>query len=780
MSKPFLNEDQVANVLSHMTEDVKALSSLHNAKKNPRYERSVSFNQEEEMLAAGWEKYQELKTKLKFQKPKPTGVEFEDKIWDMFYRLGAKALNRDEHLEIQWGPNSGDHKQIDVLAVDDEAIFVIECKATSKPHTSASFKDVIDGIEHYKEGVKKALKQIYGDKNIKFILATKNYKLGAVDKDRLKDRKIFHLDDKAYKYIDRLINSYKSSVRYQFYGMIFQNELISPQRLHLPALKGKMGGLDYYMLSIEPETLLKIGYVMHRSSISDDPTFTYQRLLNAKRIPQITKFIDGGKFFPNALIINFAQGKKQRVEFTKASSGAEDSESVFGTLSIPNAYGIAHIIDGQHRLYGYAGSKFKHTNTIPVVAFHGMEAREQLQIFVDINENQKTVSKDLRIDLEEKIYWSSPVLSNRMRALRSSTIKKLNDDTDSVLGGLIAIGEETAELSSTSIDRGLSKSSLFPKSDKTRFIADEDVALYDIRIQDANEAMEYSRARVVEFFRACFNYMQQEVDEKLLTYFLLRNRGAFAFIVLIGTINKYLVKSQQVAQLVPIDERMEAMKPYLHALGNYLSNLPIEEENLLRQKMGQGAETIWSRLYQKAVHNTFPDYNPEGLDLWMATQDAGLQDKGRELSEKIFVVLKNGILEKMEELYPYDWDPEIRKLGIVSECYNRANMLHGKDPDFSIATYDWRDALSPDDLRTIVDKFWSKTAENNDLFVPFKDAYSIQLSDSDKFTRKEEKLAWFAEYIKCYNIASDPKKKKFTPSQVATLEYIYESLIPEE
>ena len=112
-----------------------------------------------------------------------------------------------------------------------------------------------------------------------------------------------------------------------------------------------------------------------------------------------------------------------------AENSSEDSNAQLGILSIPNAYGIAYIIDGQHRLYGYAGSDYKRTNTIPVVAFENMESREQLQIFMDINENQKAVSKNLRLDLEEDINWESLQVDSRLKALRSSIIKALAADS---------------------------------------------------------------------------------------------------------------------------------------------------------------------------------------------------------------------------------------------------------------------------------------------------------------------------------------------------------------
>src|SRR5699024_8406991 len=106
----------------------------------------------------------------------------------------------------------------------------------------------------------------------------------------------------------------------------------------------------------------------------------------------------------------------------------------------------AYIIDGQHRVYGYANSKFVENNTIPVVAFDGLDTIEQLEIFMDINQNQKAVSPSLRIDLEEDLYWDSDRVDSRLKALRSSIIKMLTNSESSPLYNMISVGEDKSKL----------------------------------------------------------------------------------------------------------------------------------------------------------------------------------------------------------------------------------------------------------------------------------------------------------------------------------------------
>lgn len=225
------------------------------------------------------------------------------------YNLGFRILNADDNLRIQWGDNAGEDKQVDIVAVGTEAIFVVECKAAQSPKKQ-SFQHALIEMSQYKKGMTESLQQIYGkDKRVKFIFATRNYRIeeDGDDSQRMKANGIYHLDENAYNYICNLIRSYQSSVIYQFYGLMFKDELINDKPITIPALKGRMGGKYYYMFSIEPSTLLKIGFVLHRTKVNDSMAPTYQRLLVPKRLKGITKFIDGGGFFPNSILLNFAE-----------------------------------------------------------------------------------------------------------------------------------------------------------------------------------------------------------------------------------------------------------------------------------------------------------------------------------------------------------------------------------------------------------------------------------------------------------------------------------------
>lgn len=772
----FLTESQVQTIKEHMiSEDATMLASKYKSKNTPYDFLTIELNEADDYKNDGWEVVTTLKRKVKVQREKDPGRKFEDDVWCMFYNLGFRTLNYDDKLVVQWGTGAGDHHQLDVVAVDDEAIFVVECKATDKIK-NASFKKDIDNLTQYKDGITKALRQIYGEKKVKFVFATRNYKFSESSEDlqRLKDNKVYHFNENSYNYINNLIKAYKSSVKYQFYGLMFKNERISTDAIRVPALKGSMGGHDYYMLSIEPSKLLKIGFVLHRTKVNDSMAPTYQRLLVPSRLKGITKFIDEGGYFPNSIIINFdSSNKKMKVQF-EPSTKTGDTNSRFGILSIPNAYGIAYIIDGQHRVYGYAGSQYKDTNTIPVVAFNNMDSQEQLKIFMDINENQKSVSPSLRLDLAEDINWDSERADSRMLALRSSIIKTLTRDSNSVLYTRISVGEDSAKLTFKPFITALSKSSLLPKATNKTYTQDTDVCLYDCNNLDHNKAMNEAKKRISSLLRDSYAYMYNRLGEDIFKSFFEDNRGTYAFIVLVGSLNKHLIYSDQLNRKSPTDQQIQEMSPYFNVLADYLTNLPTEHRNRLFVAKGQGADTTWLHMFENAINEKYPEYNPDGLKEWKESQDENLQQEGQNYGRQIEQILHDRVLEKLQELHGEKWDKTIFE--IKAECLKRMSSNMPEDTD--IDESNWPDYLQAQDFKSIIEKNWMIPKEDDETYVTFENEFSIRISDEEPFKSRKDKLKWLSDLISYRNSWTSPKPKPLSRAQVDELHLILESLQP--
>ena len=363
--------------------------SMDAGKKNfsKKGERASALN---ELIDEGWEKYIEYKDPkwIGVQKTKPVDEIFEDKVWNVMYGMGFTSMSRGRNFVMSYDFQHPEAtQQIDVFAADEETVLIIECKS-AEALKSVSQKKPIEAFIGQTQGLRKEAQQRFPGSKVKFIWATQNINLMKTDERLLKDNHIAYFNEKAISYYGELTKHLGKCARYQLLGNLFASADIKNMDNKIPAIQGKMGNNTYYSFSIEPEKLLKIGYVLHRNEANRNMMPTYQRLIKKKRLLEISGFINQGGCFPNSLIVSI-DTKGHGLQFDPSSTKVEGALSKIGVLHLPKRYRSAYIIDGQHRLYGYANSKHKDTDNIPVIAFVDLEQSEQVQMFMDINEKPK-------------------------------------------------------------------------------------------------------------------------------------------------------------------------------------------------------------------------------------------------------------------------------------------------------------------------------------------------------------------------------------------------------
>lgn len=203
----------------------------------------------------------------------------------------------------------------------------------------------------------------------------------------------------ALKYYKKMSSILKGWTKYEIYkefGFSFQRERVEKLDAIPLNQKGQKDGM--YLAKIHPGQLLKIAYVVRRTS---KKSFAYQRMLNKQRIESIARFIESAEshtLLPNTLIIVFDNDPniQKDIIFDKTTN----------KLSIPMEYCSAWIIDGQHRAYGFIGTKYEKWGDdnfepfdLPIVIFKSLKEVLQTKTFIDINYNQKKIKPDLLCDL---------------------------------------------------------------------------------------------------------------------------------------------------------------------------------------------------------------------------------------------------------------------------------------------------------------------------------------------------------------------------------------------
>ena len=117
--------------------------------------------------------------------------------------------------------------------------------------------------------------------------ATHNYIIKKKDLLALEKAGIVYFNDSVVEYYSNLSKHLGSCSRYQLLGSLFANQEIKNMENRIPAIQGKMGGYTYYSFSIEPEKLLKVGYVLHRNEANQNMMPTYQRIIKKARLKSV-------------------------------------------------------------------------------------------------------------------------------------------------------------------------------------------------------------------------------------------------------------------------------------------------------------------------------------------------------------------------------------------------------------------------------------------------------------------------------------------------------------
>ena len=701
----------------------------------------------DEYLGKGWVIQRELKFFYRMKGPKAHDILFEDKVWSVFAQLGFTHLNRDRNFNLPYDKKNYEHtKQIDVFVKDDESILYIECKS-SKDFGRGNFKKELESIKGIKGGLENTIKKLFPNSRprIKFILATENKTLGDRDIERLANLGGVHLDEEAIDYYLKMVSQIGIAARYQLLGSLFAGNTIPDMDNLIPAIKGKMGSHTYFSFSIEPDKLLKIGYVLHRSKANRRMMPTYQRIIKRKRLEKIREFItEESGFFPNSIIISL-DAKSSGLQFDSANTQVKSAISKIGILHLPKKYRSAYIIDGQHRLYGYANTKYSKTNSIPVVAFVNLKREEQVDLFMQINENQKAVPKTLRETLNSDLLWTSDNKKEQLKALCSRISIFLGEEKDSPFYDYISLGEDNRVLTPGNISSALIKSDFFGVVSKDKI---EKLGLF--YKGDLESALSYT----YEFLRSSFEYLKENLSsewEMQKDSFLFVNKGVHATILLLSDIVLHLesVKVIDTVRNNPL-EIFNQVKKYLDPLILFVRKMDDETKLKFKDMKGSTAPSRYWRRFQVCVRETYKDFNPEGLQEFIKNQERKLNLKTFEMIKDIEEYMredfKNKLYEKLGDEWAWKKGVPIKIQDDAEDRMRKKNRNRVKENETEV----W-DNLNLIHYREIASQNWQYLNEEKKRVKFFEVDYTMP---SEESLRKEEKTKWWVKLNEIRNIVS--------------------------
>ncbi len=653
------------------------INGILRKKKSDYYNLTVKHALVPEHIDNGWEVLKELKYKTQLRKRKTADVCFVDRVWRLFAEMGFHSLNRDRRLSIPYSDNDSLTQEVDVFAADDEIAVIIECKASSAGLKKSDFKAQIEAIGDKREGLITSTKKLLGNNRLKvvFILATHDYYLNKQDEQRLEEFGAHHYDNESISYYEELLKHLGTAARFQLEANLFPGQKVPAIDSRVPAIRGKMGGHTYYSFMVEPKKLLKLGYILHRSKANKKLMPTYQRLIKKTRLKKIRKFIENGGFFPNSIIVNIESNSNRGLKFESSSIQVADTDCRLGVLHLPKKYRSLFIIDGQHRLYGYSDTDYESKNAVPVVAFHNLERAEQARLFMEINENQKAVPKNLRHTLNADLQWDSDSQAERINALKLQIAQDLGEDLLSPLYDRIIVGEnvrtETRTITLDAVKQGLDRGSFFGEfagtkiKEKGTFFSESNDEFYAVLFPFLVDMFAYVQM-------ICVSEWNKSAKEEGL---LLVNLGVNSLLRIFSDIVDHFIDS---VEITPKHQDQEEMLKFCHAyldpLAHYFSELDNTERTKIRKAYGSGGPTKYWRILQRVISDVMPEFNPDGLAQYWEAESKAFNTRSFEMIRDIEEHLKRDFMRKLKAHHGNNWF----KVGVPGSVYEASSALASK------------------------------------------------------------------------------------------------------
>ena len=638
-------------------EPVENLQSFARAAARSFESRTVNSKLVDESTAEGWEIAKTNVSTTRLVRPKNHGKSLEDRVWTLLYRMGFPYLSGEGGGSLTINPKdpASLKTNIDVVGIDTELAVAIECKSAEKPAKRPTFMEEVGKHRLIRESFSNALKQDFpSEQKRQTVLAMFLSKILLSDNDRTraKEANIVIFDEIDLAYYETLVSHLGSAAKYQFFADMLPGKEVAGLRIRVPAIRFKMGGQHCYTFTLSPEYLLKICYVSHRSKGKASDVDAYQRMVARSRLKKICKYISDNGYFPTSIVINL---DNKRLNFERISQVQED-DALLGWLEIRPAYKSAWIIDGQHRLFAYSGHERAAKARLSVLAFGGLKPSDQARLFIDINSKQKRVPQILLQTLIAELNWDAEDPAVRVAAIISKAIQVLDQDAESPFFARIQTSEESKDskrcITITSLHSAIDRAKLYIGKEKQGHILNYGPLWAGESFQTLKRTTYILNNWFSVIRNAALDWWEKGAE---LGGGLAMNDGVSTCLAVLRSAFEHLFA--QGKQLVQLDDEdlFECLKPYVKALANYLGSLSDDDRKRFRELRGTQGIVARTRKCQKAMRDSLPSFNPEGLERYLEEEKTQTNSKAKDVIDRIERSLQRAVLEELKrEFGPED------------------------------------------------------------------------------------------------------------------------------
>lgn len=712
----------------------------------------------------GWRKKKRNKKSYKLERDKALDVQLEDEVWCILANMKFSQLSqgRQFKVSIKSAPNP---RQIDVFAVDDDVALVVECTQSDKPKRKDMSK-LIDKISAFKGEISNSIhKQLNGEKQrkTKFVIATRNIEWRPVDVTKCENAGIAILTETELEYYAKLTQFMKSAARFQLLAHLFEGVGIPGLAHEVSATQVITGKTKYYNFLISPADLIKISYVGHKASRSTDNIDTYQRMLQPNRLKKISKFINDGGRFPTNIVLNFKTPRKRALKFEKTGEVGGVST---GKLTLPTNYGSAWVIDGQHRLYGYAYAQqeegYKEDQSVlSVLAYENLESKDEMDMFVDINSKQVKVKTNLLIELYADLHWNSDDQSEKMLAVRARIVSKLNTLKTSPIYDRVAVTGKGKTylrcLTQQSLSDGIKEAGLLGSIKKDEYIPGP---LAHHAGNDASKTL----GKAVDVIKEILNMFAEEVPDnwnagdKSGIGYLCTNIGIRSLLLVLESACHYVRHKISIdLSTLTADELLEELKSVFRPLVEYFKSADIDTIQTFRRKGSSLAAVSNQAMGMNAIINEkIPDYIPKGLTEYLATRDKNANEESLLMINKVHTKMFEFVIGMLKREFTEEnkvwWVEGIPKATRI-KCTNAWEEKNRQGEE--------EEELNLSDYVHIASANWEI----------FKHYFALGAKNIDD---KKKVMKWIDDLIRLRNKTSHPERGLLNAKEASRVKEIYD------
>ena len=264
------------------------------------------------------------------------------------------------------------------------------------------------------------------------------------------------------------------------------------------AVKVTQNRFTFYSAVLPGKALMRSCFVSRRT---DDPVEGFNRSLSRSRAIDIARYIDRGFAIPTNIVLS--------------SQDAAQLAFSRGKLTWREVEGAAFlVIDGQHRLFS-----MEHSETdLPFVVsiFHDLSRQDEVQLFIDINTNQKGVPPALLLDIKQ-LAGTETTIEEKLRRLFDAVAADRNTPLH---GKFSAAAKKTGHISRVTFNTALKKSmeagvlTTLDAEDQARLVSNYIIAADRIIVSSGATNNDLTKATILQAFFEIFN----DVADQALQY----------------------------------------------------------------------------------------------------------------------------------------------------------------------------------------------------------------------------------------------------------------------